>query len=45
LPATRSFEPPAEVTDVGAEAYDENGVLKLTLPEQASATTKRLPVH
>jgi HSP20 family protein len=41
----RSFERPAEVTDVGAEAHYENGVLKLTLPKRASATTRRLPVH
>jgi HSP20 family protein len=41
----RTFELPAEVTDVGAEAHYESGVLKLTLPERASATTRRLPVH
>jgi HSP20 family protein len=41
----RTFELPAEVTDVGAEAHDENGVLKLTLPQRASVTTKRLPVR
>ena len=42
LHSERSF---ASVTDVGAEAHHESGVLKLTLPKRASATTKRLPVH
>jgi HSP20 family protein len=41
----RTFELPVEVTDSGAEAAYENGVLKLTLPKRASATTKRLTVH
>ena len=27
------------------EAVYENGVLKLTLPKRASATTKRLPIR
>lgn len=41
----RSFELPAEVTDVGAEAHYENGVLTLTLPKKSAVQTKRLPVH
>jgi HSP20 family protein len=41
----RSFELPAPVSDVGAEAAYENGVLTLTLPKRASTTTKRLTVH
>ncbi len=41
----RVFELPVEVSDTGAEAAYENGVLTLTLPKRASATTKRLTVH
>jgi HSP20 family protein len=41
----RSFELPAEVTDQGAEAQFENGVLRLTLPKRAAATSKRVEVH
>lgn len=41
----RSFELPAEVTEEGAAARFENGVLRLTLPKRATATSKRLTVH
>jgi HSP20 family protein len=41
----RTFELPAPVSDAGAEAAYENGVLTLTLPKRASTTTKRLNVH
>jgi len=41
----RSFELPVEVSDSGSEAVYENGVLSLTLPKRASATTKRLEIH
>ncbi len=41
----RVFELPVEVSDTGAEAAYENGVLTLALPKRASATTKRLTVH
>ncbi|MCU0951954.1 MAG: Hsp20/alpha crystallin family protein [Burkholderiaceae bacterium] len=41
----RSFELPAEVTDDGAEASFENGVLKLALPKRATVTSKRLTVR
>src|SRR5215467_10936008 len=40
----RSFELPAEVTEQGAEASFENGVLKLALPKRATVTSKRLSV-
>ncbi|MGE5338138.1 MAG: Hsp20/alpha crystallin family protein [Gemmatimonadota bacterium] len=40
----RSFELPAEVTDEGAEATFENGVLTLTLPKRAPAS-RRLTIH
>lgn len=41
----RSFELPAEVTEDGAEAAFENGVLKLALPKRATVTSKRLTVR
>ena len=41
----RSFELPAEVTEEGADAAFENGVLRLTLPKRAQALSKRLAVH
>src|SRR5215467_429956 len=40
----RTFELPAEVTEQGAEASFENGVLKLALPKRATVTSKRLSV-
>jgi HSP20 family protein len=40
----RTFELPAEVTEQGAEANFENGVLKLALPKRATVTSKRLSV-
>ena len=40
----RTFELPAEVTEEGAEAAFENGVLKLTLPKRATVTSKRLSI-
>jgi HSP20 family protein len=41
----RSFELPAEVTEDGAEAAFENGVLRLALPKRATVTSKRLQVR
>jgi HSP20 family protein len=41
----RSFELPVEVTEEGADAAFENGVLRLTLPKRAQATSKRLSVR
>ena len=41
----RSFELPAEVTEEGAEAAFENGVLKLALPKRATVTSKRLSIR
>jgi len=41
----RAFELPVEVSETGSDAAYENGVLTLTLPKKASATTKRLEVH
>jgi HSP20 family protein len=40
----RMFELPAEVTEDGADANFENGVLKLTLPKRATVTSKRLAI-
>jgi HSP20 family protein len=41
----RSFELPSEVTETGAEAHYENGVLTLTLPKKSAVQAKRLTVH
>jgi len=41
----RSLELPVEVSEAGSEAVYENGVLTLTLPKRASATSKRLEIH
>jgi len=41
----RSFELPTEVTDEGAEANFENGVLTLTLPKRVAVTSKRLQIR
>jgi HSP20 family protein len=41
----RSFELPAEVTEAGADAHYENGVLTLALPKRAPTPTKRLEIH
>jgi len=41
----RSFELPAEVTEEGADAAFENGVLRLTLPKRAQVVSKRLTVR
>lgn len=41
----RTFELPAEVTEDGAEAAFENGVLKLTLPKRAAVSSKRLSIR
>jgi HSP20 family protein len=40
----RSFELPAEVTDVGADARYENGVLVLMLPKRAPTASRKLTV-
>jgi HSP20 family protein len=41
----RNFELPIEVTDEGAEANFENGVLTLTLPKRVAVTSKRLQIR
>lgn len=41
----RSVELPVAVTEVGAEARYENGVLMLTLPKASATAVKRLTVH
>lgn len=41
----RSFELPVDIDESGSAAVYENGVLSLTLPKRASATTKRLEIH
>jgi len=41
----RNFELPDEVTEDGADAAFENGVLHLTLPKRAQAVSKRLTVR
>jgi HSP20 family protein len=41
----RTFELPVEVTESGAEANFENGVLKLTLPKRATVSSKRLAIN
>jgi len=41
----RSFELPTEVTEDGADANFENGVLTLTLPKRAAVAGKRLSIR
>jgi len=41
----RSFELPTEVTEQGAEAKFENGVLTLTLPKREPVAARRVAVH
>lgn len=41
----RSFELPTEVTEQGAEANFDNGVLKLGLPKRAAVMSKRLEIR
>lgn len=41
----RSFELPAEVTEEGADAKYEDGVLKLVLPKRAAVASKRLQIR
>lgn len=41
----RSFELPQEVTEAGAEATFENGVLKLVLPKRTPAAGTRLAIR
>ncbi len=41
----RSVELPAEVSDEGAQAKFENGVLTLTLPKRAQVMSKRLAIQ
>jgi HSP20 family protein len=41
----RSFELPAEISQEGAEAQFENGVLRLGLPKRAAAISKRLAIN
>ena len=40
----RSFELPAEVTEEGADARFEDGVLTLSLPKRAPTVSKRIAV-
>jgi HSP20 family protein len=40
----RSFELPVEVTEDGADARFENGVLQLALPKRAAVSSRRLTV-
>ncbi|MGH6623225.1 MAG: Hsp20/alpha crystallin family protein [Burkholderiaceae bacterium] len=40
----RSFELPVEVTEDGADARFEDGVLTLALPKRAAVTSKRLTI-
>jgi len=40
----RTFELPVEVTEAGAEASFENGVLRLVLPKRATVASKRLAI-
>jgi len=40
----RSFELPAEVTEEGADARFEDGVLQLALPKRAAVSSRRLTV-
>jgi HSP20 family protein len=41
----RSFELPVEVTQDGADAAFENGVLRLTLPKRTQTVSKPLTVR
>jgi HSP20 family protein len=41
----RSFELPDEISEEGADAAFENGVLRLTLPKRAQIVSKRLTVR
>jgi HSP20 family protein len=41
----RSFELPSEVTEEGADAKFENGVLTLTLPKREPMASRRVEVH
>jgi HSP20 family protein len=41
----RTFELPAEVTESGADAHYEDGVLTLTLPKRAPLKTKKLTIN
>ena len=42
---SRTFELPVEVTETGADAHFENGVLTLTLPKRAPVASKRLTIN
>jgi HSP20 family protein len=41
----RNFELPVEVSEDGAQAAFENGVLRLNLPKRAAVAGKRLQIH
>ncbi len=41
----RSFELPEEVTEEGADASFQDGVLRLTLPKRAQVVSKRLTIR
>ncbi len=41
----RTFELPVEVTEDGAQASFDNGVLKLALPKRAAVASKRLAIQ
>jgi HSP20 family protein len=42
---SRAFELPVEVTEAGADAHFEDGVLTLTLHKRTPQSSKRLEVH
>jgi HSP20 family protein len=41
----RTFELPADVTEAGAEARYEDGVLTLTLPKRAPLASRKLTIN
>jgi len=41
----RTFELPAEVTEDGAEASFEDGVLRLQLPKRAQVMARQIKIH
>jgi HSP20 family protein len=41
----RTFELPADVTETGAEAHYENGVLTLNLPKRAPLASRKLTIN
>jgi HSP20 family protein len=41
----QTIELPADVTETGAEAHYENGVLTLTLPKRAPLASRKLTIN